>query len=165
MENKVESITRAVVDTIKLIARNILRGRLIAARLSKIGSIEADIKASQESVVMADKRVAEAKKHLAVSEYDKTKLDANHPLFAEMTKSQDEAIASDKKYLESTEADAKAVKAASERDIAAYNKEIAEQNDGIAKIEKGETKVSKEDLAELTDKLLMEHGREAVRNL
>lgn len=160
-----ETGLKATVASVKVIARDILRGKLIARRQSRIGELEADKKTNTARLKVAADNVAAAKKNLAVAEYEKAHIPADHPAKDDLVKEADEDIKASKEFLvevEKSEVEIKADVVVVEK---ALDEAIKEQNDGIAKIESGETKVSKEDLSELVDKLMVEHGRESVRNL
>ena len=163
--NPAETGLKAVVASVKVIARDILRGKLIARRQSRIGELEADKKSNTARLKVAADNVVAMKKHLAVAEYEKAHIPTDHPAKDDLVKEADETIKDFKEGLvrvEKEEVEIKAEVVAAEK---ALDEAIKEQNDGIAKIESGETKVSKDDLSELVDKLMVQHGRESVRNL
>ncbi len=165
MPNENASGLSAVVASIKLIARNVLRMRLISARQSKISLLEGDDKAQDARVVAAEKDLAEAKVDLAEAEFDKTQLNPKHPKAAAQLEKADKVIEARKADVTASEAFLATVKAEVKTAKEQIAKDIKEQNDGIAKIESGETKVCKEDLNDTVEKLITEHGREQVRSL
>lgn len=138
---------QTVVAKVKVVARDVLRGQLISVRMSKISSLNAEIKTIQGYIDDQNKEIARSK-------YALSKIDPANPDAADLTKQANDAI---------TEATT-AIKDFTE-EIAAVQKTIDEQNAGIAKIESGETKVSLDEMAVLVDQFLVNRGKTQTSTL
>ena len=133
------------VAEFKVIARNALRMKLISPRLSRIAIIESEIKDGNE-------KIERTNHNIKVAEYEKSKLDAQHPNFEASTKTADEEIA----FLKSKVEDYTKLEVEITRGI-------DEQKKAIALIETGETKVSLEDLNDLVDKMIKQDAYNQIK--
>jgi chromosome segregation ATPase len=132
------------VASFKVIAREALRMELVAPRLSKIASLEAEIKGRNEEIKSYDHRIA-------VNTYENSKLDTNHPDYEDNKKEKEAAL----EYLAK-------IKEETTKEINEIKKEIEEQNDSINKIASGETKVSIDSLNELVSKMIRQSALDQV---
>jgi chromosome segregation ATPase len=124
------------VEKFKLIARDALRMNLITPRLSAVSRLE-------KSVADVAKATAEVNHEIEVLNYDISKLDVNHPDYADKKSGKEDRVKSLSELLTDNA-----------KETADLTKEIANEKDGIAKIEAGETKVSLDELNALVAKLI-----------
>jgi hypothetical protein len=143
--NEVVTVLTTKVENFKLIARNALRMNLINPRLTKIASYNSMIEG-------LNKTKNEVNHKIDVKTYEMSKLDTEHPDYADKKKVYEDAILDSQEY-------AKVL----DNEIEEVNTVIKEQQEGINKIETGETKVSLEDLNNLVSDLIKEDARNQVR--
>ena len=146
MENTTNNLVlTGKVEAFKLIARDALRMNLINPRLSRITSIEANIKLIQSDIKKVEHEIN-------VVNYDIAKLDVSHPNFAATKERKEDTLKNLGSAIEPNT-----------KEIAKMEKEIADQKAAILKIETGETKVSLEDLNDLTDRLIKQDALNQVK--
>jgi len=133
------------VEKFKLIARDALRMALIAPRLTKVASIETEIKDNTTGK-------ADLSHNIAVLTYELSKLDTAHPNYATTKADTEEAIKEFSEHLTCFDTQDKDLKEL-----------LAEQKDSIAKIESGETKVSLDLLNDLVAKMIEADALESVK--
>lgn len=124
------------VTEFKLIARNSLRMELINPRLTRIGQLETSIKD-------VEKEVENQKHDKLVTEYERTKLDKEHPDYEKKDKHKEEHLKHITENLENLK-----------KEKEGYLKQIEEQTEGITKIESGETLVSQDALDNLVNQMV-----------
>ena len=132
------------IARLKIVARDMLRAKLINPRLSKINELEANIK-------NLNAYKADLKLDLDTEIYEISKLDVDHPKY-------DKTKAKKEEYVKSLSE----VIAEKDKENVEIEKMIAEQKEKIQKIETGETKVSLEDLNDLVDTLLRQDALNQV---
>lgn len=135
------------VKNLKLIARNALRMELISPILAEINRLERGVKE-------IDGYIATELKKVAVAEYKITRLerlDAEHPDFDNLKKTQEENIEYFKKNLENLT-----------KETEMYTKRIEDERTAITKIETGETLVSTNRLEEIVDRLILQDAKNDI---
>lgn len=145
MENTTTTTLSAKVAAFKLIARDALRMKLISPRLSKISGYETEIASVNDCMTKIEKLIA-------VKEFEKSRIDTDHPEYEALVKEKDEKIESLKKEIEEHKKGIEEIKEA-----------IKKQEEGIAKIESGETKVSSDELNALVDQMIEEDALNKVK--
>ena len=132
------------VATYKLIARDALRMELINPRLSKVASLETELKETND-------HIAELEFEVKVETYELSKLDTEHPNYDKRKTRKDETIKSLTTHIEEVK-----------KGIVEIEKQIAEEKAEIAKIESGKTKVCLESLNCLVDKMITQYAKDQV---
>lgn len=136
-----------IIDKCRELARDLLR----MLRINRIRTQMLGLTNEKNSVLEAIKRT---EKHIAIAEYNKAKLDPEHPSYEDQVKNIDEDI---KRYEEDKEFRTKAI-ASLDKDIEALNVKIEETSNGTWKC----------DMCELEDqanKMAKEIIKEEARGL
>lgn len=145
MENTTTTTLANKVASFKLIARDALRMKLISPRQSKISGYENEIKSIEECITKIEKLIA-------VKNFEKSRIDTDHPEYKALTKAKDDAVTELNKDIEEHKKGIEEIKEA-----------IKKQEEGIAKIESGETKVSSDELNALVDQMIEQDALNQVK--
>lgn len=132
------------VAKFKVIARDALRSELVSSRLSRIASIETEIKNVEEYK-------KEKELDLTTEKYEISKLDTEHPKYDKEKAYKEETVTH---LTKSVEDQVEVLKKLED--------DKKEQTEAITKIETGETKVSLERLNDLVQDMIKQDALNAV---
>lgn len=133
-----------LVARVKIIARNTLRAKLVASVQTDIYGLENDLKDIKEEIAENEKTIRIQNFKLARLEDEDPEIKDKTERYEKATKEANETISNLKKEVERLE------------------KDLKEKTKRIEEIAEGKVKVSADDLAALTEKLLVENARQAV---